>query len=352
MAMTAHDDRSPVPGWTAPNLDPARPEPGAPGPEWQAVPAAPGPEWQAVPAPPQQPIPRPGVAHFPSLPGVDLPTQLPPPQPAPEAGLAAHKPGAAPLRPLGFLDVVSGAVNVSRGNAAILAFVWSCLWTPVAAAVAAAGLFSEEASMLAQCLAAFVVPVLLTGPLAAPMHASAVGAPMPFRTALKAITSSRALVLVFVGTGLLGAPAILTGLALVGLTSVGAQTLLIMALPELYAIPLTVYLLLAAPIQMAFVVLAVEGGPLLPAVRRALYLTGQGMARRLVPTALAGLVYGTIGFAMLVVARFFFGASPMVLLIASAVVSPAVVGFAVISYVDVRIRLEAYDVALLAGQAR
>ncbi len=130
------------------------------------------------------------------------------------------------------------------------------------------------------------------------------------------------------------------------------QTVLIMALPVLYAVPLTVYLLVAAPIQMALVVAAVEGGPLLTAIRRALYLTGRGMARHIVSTALQALLYGTIGFAILVVGRFFFGASPLALLITAAVVSPTVVGFAVMSYFDSRIRLEAYDVTLLAGQAR
>ena len=338
--MTAHDDQSPVSGWTAPNVNAALPTAAAPGPEWQAVPAS------------QQRVLRPATAHFPALPGVDLPTQLPEPQPTPEAGLAAHKPGAAPLRPLGFLDIVSGAVNVARGNTAVLAIVWSCVWVPVAEVVALAGLADDRLGMLAQFIAALVVPVLLTGPLAAPIHAAAIGVPMPLRAALATTFSGSRVTLGAIGAVLLAAPAILAGLTLAGLTSMAMQTVLIMALPVLYAIPLTVYLLVGAPIQMALVVVAVEGAPLLTAIRRALYLTGRGMARHIVSTALQALLYGTIGFAILVVGRFFFGASPLALLTTAAVVSPTVVGFAVMSYVDTRIRLEAYDVTLLAGQAR
>lgn len=349
--MTADDDRSSVSGWTAPNVDAALPSVASPGPEWQAVPAAPV-SHSPVPTSPQHVGQHPGGTRFPSLPGVDLPTQLPEPQPAPEAGLAAHKPGAAPLRPLGFLDIVSGAVNVARGNTAALAVVWVCVWVPVVAAVVLARLVDDGVGTLAQCIAALVVPVLLTGALAAPMHAAAIGRPMPFRGALSTGLSSAGVALALIGAVLLAAPAILTGLALAALTSGALQSVLIMALPVLYAISVTMYLLLAAPVQMALVVVGVEGGPLLPAISRALYLTGRGLGRQVVSTALQALIYGTIGFAILVVARFFFGASPLALLITAAVVSPTVAGFAVMSYVDVRIRLEAYDVTLLAGQTR
>lgn len=116
--MSAGDDplggeRTRFVGWTPPNVEVATPQPGLVDAEWQ--PAG----------------PRTGRgAQLPTLPGVELPTRLPEPQPAPVDGLVAHKPGSAPLRPLTGLDIVSGAVSVASGNLGIIGLLWVCAWCP------------------------------------------------------------------------------------------------------------------------------------------------------------------------------------------------------------------------------
>ena len=336
--MTAHDDQSPVSGWTAPNVNAALPTAAAPGRSGRRF------------RPPNSGVLRPATAHFPALPGVDLPTQLPEPQPTRRPGSPPTSP-APPRCALWDSSTSSAERSTSRGNTAVLAIVWSCVWVPVAAVVALAGLADDRLGMLAQFIAALVVPVLLTGPLAAPIRGRDRRA-MPLRAALATTFSGSRVTLGAIGAVLLAAPAILAGLTLAGLTSMAMQTVLIMALPVLYAIPLTVYLLVGAPIQMALVVVAVEGAPLLTAIRRALYPDGpgHGAPHRLDRPAGVALRHHRLrdprrGALLLrcIAARAADhrrGGLPDRRRVRGHV------------HVDTRIRLEAYDVTLLAGQAR
>jgi len=97
-------DQPPPPGWGQSAPPPGAPPPGdgrpGPTPGWGALPptGAPAPGGQVAPAPPQ------GV---------------PPGHPTPYAGqpaLAAHKPGAIPLRPLVLGDLFDGAFRIIRYN--------------------------------------------------------------------------------------------------------------------------------------------------------------------------------------------------------------------------------------------
>ncbi|GAA3024802.1 hypothetical protein GCM10010528_03440 [Gordonia defluvii] len=341
--MSAGDDplggeRTRFVGWTPPNVEVATPQPGLVDAEWQ--PAG----------------PRTGRgAQLPTLPGVELPTRLPEPQPAPVDGLVAHKPGSAPLRPLTGLDIVSGAVSVASGNLGIIGLLWVCAWVPAAAIVVVARVVDPGLGLVALSIAAFVMPVALTGALASPLHATAIGRPMAFADALSAAFARLVprTALEVAGLAILAAPALLLGLVLAAITEVVAKSVAVLLLPVLYTAPLSVYLLVAVPIQLIHTVLAVEGAPLEQSVRRGLYLSGKSLLHHLVPIALQAILFSTIGFAILMSVGLFFlrGMPAMVMLIAGAVLSPIAAGFAVMYYVDARIRQEGYDVELSARVA-
>ncbi|GED96131.1 hypothetical protein [Gordonia crocea] len=329
--------------WVPPNIDPAATPDGTVDPEWRPV----GPT--AFTGPDDEP-----VAHIPSLPGVDLPTRLPEPQPEVTGGLDAHKPGVAPLRPLGFLDIISGSVGVIRGNLGIVAVVWACVWIPVVAVVVAGLIADAELGRILVMVAALVVPVVVTGMLAAPMTATAVGRPLSFRESA-AVLRSRMLPRLTVdltALAVLAAPAIVVGLLISGITRTATAVIIaVVALPVFYAVPLALYLLLSSPILMAQTVVAVEGAPLGASIRRALVLTGRGLVHQLVPIGLAAVMFSAVGSAVLGFSRLFgLGGTPMIsMLVAAAVLSPVVAGFAALAYVDARIRQEGLDVELLAG---
>ena len=127
--------------------------------------AAPGPGGRRF-RPPNSEFSR--ATARPALPGVDLPTQLPEPQPTPEAGLAAHKPGAARCALWDSSTSSAGGQRRARQHRRPSNRLVVRPWVPVAAVVTLAGLADDRLGMLAQFIAALVVPVLLTGPLAAP----------------------------------------------------------------------------------------------------------------------------------------------------------------------------------------
>ncbi|MFT4200341.1 hypothetical protein [Gordonia sp. (in: high G+C Gram-positive bacteria)] len=280
--------------------------------------------------------------------------RLPEPQPSVQAGLAAHKPGSVPLRPLRPADILSGSVGALGGNLGIVALAWAIVWVP-AIAVAAA-VFHVETTMgtVAISIAALVGPVVLTGLLAAPMHARATGTPMSFRTAL-GILGNRAvglLTLDLVSAVLLAGPAIVVGFLLVWLVKGTVFSLLVLAQPFLLAAVVAVYLFLATPALLAQTVVAVEGGPLSRCVPRALGLFGRGALRQTVPTLFGALMLTSIAYAVFMLLAANSSFPPRLgMLVGAALVSPVVAGFAVMTYVDARIRQEAFDVELLAAEA-
>ncbi|NNG96084.1 hypothetical protein [Gordonia araii] len=347
--MPVDDNPSSDPGWTAPNVEPAAPAAIPAGDEWQQ--ASPWPSADAQPRAYASPEP---TTQIPSLPGVDLPVTLPEPQPAPTAGLAAHKPGTTPLRPLGLADILSGAVSASRGNAGILAIAVSALWVPAIAVGIVANSVDDRLGLIVASIAAFVLPVVLTAVLAGPLHASATGRPWPTRTALRAVTN-RLGALGALGVAdlcILSAPAIAAGFAVVAVTEwvIGSFSAIVL-LPLAVAVPVMLYSTLAAPVQMVQTVVAVEGRAIGDAVPRALRLVGRGALRQFGACALFGLLYATIGVALVSGILMFrsFGA-PVVVLATGVAVTPIVAGAAVMAYIDARIRQEAYDVELLAGE--
>lgn len=109
------DDQPPPPGWGRPAPPPPGAQPGFPPPG--APPAHPSPSPQpAFPAPGApgpgagQPRPTPGWGG-----GPGYPPGHPAPYPVPQV-LAAHKPGAIPLRPLVLGDIFDGAFRIIRYN--------------------------------------------------------------------------------------------------------------------------------------------------------------------------------------------------------------------------------------------
>ena len=144
----------------------------------QLLPTAAAPSRRAgVPAS-QQRVLRPATAHFPALPGVDLPTQLPePPHPGGRARLGAAPPRCAPL---GIPRHRQRSGQRRAGNRRP-STVWSCVPGAVAAGGRDRGC-RRPAGMLAVHRGAR--SFRLTGPLAALIHAAAIGVPMLLRAAL------------------------------------------------------------------------------------------------------------------------------------------------------------------------
>ncbi|QKT08880.1 hypothetical protein HUN08_17940 [Gordonia sp. X0973] len=339
------------PRWTAPNIDAAVPSAAAPGQDWQQVSNAP----RTAPGhrPGDQPPTVQGIGR---LAGVDLPTSLPAPEGPPvAAGLAAHKPGGVPLRPLRTMDLLAGSFTALLSNLGITALAWVVVWTPGLILAPVAARFGDQAGLIVGSIVAFVTPVVLAGLLAAPLHGRVIGRPMGFTVAVEQIGRRLgALAAVdVVGLLVLAAPAVLLGLVAVALMkALVSSALLVILMPVVLGIPVFVYLMLAGPILMVQAVVGIEPQPLRLAVPRALQLYGRHLVRQIGATALMALILATVSFALFMFPAFFFGfAATAMMPITVAIVSPLVAGFAVLCYVDARIRSEAYDVELLAQEA-
>ncbi|MFT3898658.1 MAG: hypothetical protein QM728_00210 [Gordonia sp. (in: high G+C Gram-positive bacteria)] len=278
------------------------------------------------------------------------PTALPEPQPVVDYGLRAHKPGVIPLRPLKTSDVISGTFSVLIGNVRIVALAWVAVWLPLLLLDLGCYLINKSSVVLVSSVAAVIGAVALTGLLAAPLHARALGHALSPRDALR-VAGQRLgplLVLDVLSAVVLAGPAILAALLAEKLADATRFGPLPLLQPLLFAVLLVPVLALALPLLLAQVVVVVEGQPLGRSLPRAFGLAGRSAAHLVWPVFVASLLLATLGWAVWALLGIwlphFSG------LLGAAIVSLLVPGFAVLAYLAARIRTEALDVELLAAE--
>ncbi|MFZ2014077.1 MAG: hypothetical protein WAV00_09675 [Nocardioides sp.] len=360
-------DQPPPPGWGEPQVPP--------------------PGWE----PPPTPAPQPGWGQFaaPGQSGWQPYPQQPPPA---YRELAAHKPGAIPLRPLGLGDLYDGAFKIIRFNpkatigAAVLvaavATLVPALFTLLTGSTGGlspqgpgdtlshdqlVGLVSAVAGLLIGGQLRSIGLLYVSGMVAHVTSAAAVGRTLTIGEAWAATRGKRWRLLgMSVLLGLVGlvAIAVVAGVILLFAlnttlgTTVLAALILVPVLVVFYALFTVRVRALAVPALM------LEPAGVFGAVSRAVRLSARQFWRLLGLLLLTALVVGfagsilgapfTIAGQLLLTGDSSHGLQAYVLLtsigtvLTSAVLQPFSAAVVALLYIDQRIRKEAYDVELLS----
>ncbi len=378
-------DQPPPPGGPPPAPSPdegqPRPIPGwgtsAPPPGW--APAAPQPGWAA---PGSAPVSAGGPAGWQTGPA---PYPIPP--------VAAHKPGAIPLRPLVLGDIFDGAFRIIRYNpkatigAAVLVSAVAMVLPVVVGLVTGStgGLHLDRAGnglshgQLVGLVAAFgslflgtqlqaVGLLFVSGMIAHVTSAAAVGRKLTMGEAWAATAGKRWRLLgmaVLLGAAVLLAFAVVAGILVVGVLAFQAPLGATVLVGVLLALALFVgYVLFWVRVRaLAVPSLMLEPVGIFGALARAVRLSRQQFWRLLGILLLVGLVVGVAGSILrlpfsiagqlFLVGSSGYGLAVYLLLtaagtvVSSAVLQPFQAAVTALLYVDQRIRKEAYDVELL-----
>ena len=369
--------QAPPPGWQ-PTPEPAQPGWGQPAPQQPGYPAQPGQSPGQHPG--QHPGWQPGWQPYPVAAGTPYPQ------------LAAHKPGAIPLRPLGLSDLYDGAFRVIRYNlkatmgAAVLVAAVATLLPAVFSLLTGAtgglqpqgpddtlthdqlvGLFSAFAGVLIGAQLRSIGLLYVSGMVTHVTAAAAVGRTLSIGEAWGATRGKR--------WRLLGM-ALMLGLAQVLATSVVLGLLIVFALNTTLGATILAALILVPLLVVAYVIfwvrvsaLSVPAFMLEPvgvfgAISRSVRLSARQFWRLLGILLLTALVVGfagaILGAPFNIAGQVFLSADSqhgllvyVVLtsigsVITSAVLQPFSAAVAALLYIDQRIRKEAYDVELLS----
>jgi hypothetical protein len=382
-------DQPPPPGWVPPTPPPpGSPPPGRPGPT---------PGW-GTPSPPVGP-PATGTGWGQFTPGASQPGGPPRGYPAPypiQPALAAHKPGAIPLRPLVLGDIFDGAFRIIRYNpkatvgAAVLVSAVAMVLPVVTALISGStgslridpngpGLTDGQVASLVATFGSLVLGIQLqsvgllfvSGMIAHVTSAAAVGRKLTIGEAWAATHGKRwrlfgmALLL---GLAVIAAFALVAGVLLIGIFAFHSPVAATVVVGLVLGLMLFVgYVLFWVRMRaLAVPTLMLEPVGVFAALGRAVRLTRRQFWRLLGILLLVALV---VGFAGSIVRLPFslagnmfltassgtgYGVTVYVLLTAvgtvlsSAVLQPFQAAVNALLYVDQRIRKEAYDVELLS----
>lgn len=384
-------DQPPPPGW----VPPSPPPPGSPPPTQPG----PTPGWGTPPPPAGTAATDPGWGQFNPGGPPRQPGGYPPGYPAPypiQPALAAHKPGAIPLRPLVLGDIFDGAFRIIRYNpkatvgAAVLVSAVAMVLPVVTALVSGStgalridpnspGLTDGQVASLVATFGSLVLGVQLqsvgllfvSGMIAHVASAAAVGRKLTIGEAWAATHGKRWRLFgmaVLLGVAVLAALVLVAGVLLIGIFAFDAPIAATVVVGVVLGLMVLVgYVLFWVRVRaLAVPTLMLEPVGVFGALGRAVRLTRQQFWRLFGILLLVALV---VGFAGSIVRMPFslagnlfltassgtgYGVTVYVLLTAagtvlsSAVLQPFQAAVNALLYVDQRIRKEAYDVELLS----
>ena len=381
-------DQPPPPGWVPPSAPPpGTPQPTQPGPT---------PGWGSAQPPAGAPPTGSGWQQF--GPGGPRPPAGPPGYPAPypiQPALAAHKPGAIPLRPLVLGDIFDGAFRIIRYNpratvgAAVLVSAVAMVLPVVTALVSGStgalridpngdGLSNGQVTSLVATFGSFVLGTQLqsvgllfvSGMIAHVTSAAAVGRKLTMSEAWAATRGKRWKLFgmsLLLGLAVLAALAVVAGVLLIGIFAFDAPLVTTVVVGLVLGLMLFVcYILFWVRVRaLAVPTLMLEPVGIFGALGRAVHLTRQQFWRLFGILLLVALVvafagnivqlpFSLVGNLFLTASDTGYGITIYVLLTAvgtvlsSAVLQPFQAAVNALLYVDQRIRKEAYDVELLS----